>query len=49
MRELIISIIRAGWICNYPVSEVINNIQSMTGLSEQESMNAFCELVFISK
>lgn len=49
MKEVIINIIKEGWIKNLPVSEVIRNIESSTGLYNKFAQQEFASLVFVSK
>ena len=49
MKQVIIDIIKEGWIKNLSVSEVIGNIVLATGLYEQYAKEQFTELVFIAK
>jgi hypothetical protein len=49
MKQVIVDIIKEGWRKNLPVSEVIRNIASATGLYERFAREQFCELVFIAK
>ncbi len=49
MKQVIIDIIKEGWIKNLPVSEVIGNIILATGLREQYAKEQFTEFVFIAK
>lgn len=49
MKEKIINIIKEGWLRNLPISEVVKNIESGTGLCQQSAQQKFADLVFISK
>lgn len=49
MRQVIIDIIREGWTKNLPVSKVISNIASATGLYQQYAQEQFCKFVFICR
>ena len=49
MKQVIIDIIKEGWIKNLSVSEVIGNIALATGLHERYAKEQFTELVFIAK
>lgn len=49
MKNVIIEIIKEGWVKNLPVCEVIANIISATGLYHQYAQEQFTKLVFISK
>lgn len=49
MKNVIIEIIKEGWVKNLPVCEVIANIISATGLYQQYAQEQFTKLVFISK
>ena len=49
MKQVIIDIIKEGWKKNLPVSEVISNIVSATGLYQQYAQEQFCKLVFTCK
>ncbi len=49
MKEVIIEVIREGWKKNLPVSKVIDNIVSATGLYYRFAEEQFTELVFMSK
>lgn len=49
MKNVIIDIIKDGWMKNLSVCEVISNIVSATGLYQQYAQEMFVKLVFMSK
>ena len=49
MKQVIVDIIKEGWEKNLPVSKVIDNIVSATGLYYRFAAEQFTELVFMSK
>lgn len=48
MKQVIIDIIKEGWNKNLPVSEVISNIVSLTGLYHQYAQEQFIKYVFVA-
>lgn len=49
MKQVIVDIIKEGWIKNLPVCDVIANISNATGLYQQYAQEVFAKLVFKSK
>lgn len=49
MKNVIIDIIKDGWMKNLSVCEVISNIVYATGLYQQYAQEMFVKLVFTSK